>query len=310
MSSAPIAPRPFLKWAGGKRQLLPRLREFYPPSPGAYFEPFVGSGAVFFDLWNGGHLARRAITLSDGNADLIGCYLRLRDSRDEVMRTLEALAEAHDRRGRAHYYEVRDTRFNPGREAWRAGSGVARDYPAPLAAMLIYLNRTGYNGLFRLNARGRFNVPAGRYARPRILDAPLLHAVANVLARPRVSVVEAPFEGVADRARAGDLVYFDPPYAPLSQTASFRAYTARGFADVDQVKLQSLAIALARKNVGVLLSNSVAPSILALYENNRDTRRAGLRAYRVPARRAINSKADRRGIVEELLVTNLERRDA
>lgn len=306
--SAEIEPRPFLKWAGGKRQLLPRLREFYPAAPGAYFEPFVGSGAVFFDLWNGGHLVRQHVTLSDENADLIGCYLRLRDSRDQVMAALAALADGHDRRGREHYYDVRDARFNPEREAWRAESGRAHDYPASLAAMLIYLNRTGYNGLFRLNAQGRYNVPVGRYDRPRIADAPLLNAVADVLAAPRVKVEEATFERVADFACAGDLVYFDPPYAPLSSTASFRSYTARGFDHGDQCKLHALVVALARRDVHVLLSNSVASSVIDLYERDSSTRHAGLHVYRIPARRAINSKAERRGSIEELVVTNLERR--
>ncbi|MFN2445222.1 MAG: DNA adenine methylase [Vicinamibacterales bacterium] len=300
--------KPFLKWAGGKRQLLPQLREFYPAAPGAYFEPFVGSGAVFFDLWNGRYLAGRRVTLSDENADLIGCYLRLRDARDEVMTALALLADGHEQRGPEHFYDVRDARFNPAREAWQDESGRANDYSASLAAMLIYLNRTGYNGLFRLNARGRFNVPVGRYDHPRIVDGPALNAVADVLATPRITIEEAPFEHVADVARAGDLVYFDPPYAPLSATASFRSYTARGFGDEDQRRLQALVIALAKRNVNVLLSNSVAPSVVDLYERDAAMRQAGLHVYRIPARRAINSKAERRGSIEELLVTNLPRR--
>lgn len=303
-----IQPRPFLKWAGGKRQLLPRLREFYPTAPGAYFEPFVGSGAVFFDLWNSGRLERRPVSLTDQNADLIGCYLRLKDSLGDVMAALDALADAHGVDGAAHYYDVRDRRFNPAREAWQADGGQARDYPASLAAMLIYLNRTGYNGLFRLNARGRFNVPAGRYARPRIVNKPLLEAAADVLAQPTIHVSTASFEQIADLAHPGDLVYFDPPYAPLSRTARFGAYTAAGFGDADQRRLQGVMILLARKEVQVLLSNSVAPSVIELYEADPAARRAGLRTYRIPARRAINSRADRRGVIEELVVTNLERR--
>lgn len=301
-----IKPRPFLKWAGGKRQLLPRLREFYPPAVRAYFEPFVGSGAVFFDLWNSGRLNGRPVALTDQNADLIGCYLRLKDSLGRVTAILDELANAHARDGATHYYDVRDRRFNPAREAWHEAGGHARDYPATLAAMLIYLNRTGYNGLFRLNARGRFNVPAGRYDRPRIVDRPLLAAVADVLARPGVTLCTAPFESVVEHARRGDLVYFDPPYAPLSPTARFGAYTAAGFGDSDQERLQTVMIKLARKKVNVLLSNSVAPSVIELYERDLTVARAGLRAYRVPARRAINSNAERRGVIEELVVTNLE----
>src|SRR5918994_1733557 len=161
-------PRPFLKWAGGKRQLLPELRRFYSAENNTYFEPFLGSGAVFFDLWRSGLLDRSRVVLSDGNADLIGCYLRVRDNTDAVQGALEQLAKGHAQAGRQHYYQVRNERFNPGRRAWRDRSGAAADYPPELAAMLIYLNRTGYNGLFRLNASGDFNVPAGAYERPNI----------------------------------------------------------------------------------------------------------------------------------------------
>lgn len=308
MSSAPVEPRPFLKWAGGKRQLLPRFRTFYPKRVGRYYEPFVGSGAVFFDLWNQGLLRGKPATLTDENADLVGCYFRLRDQVDAVVAALEVLAAERTHDSAAHYYEVRDRRFNPAREAWQAAGAQAADYTPAMAAMLIYLNRTGYNGLFRLNSRGRFNVPAGRYLRPRIVDTACLHAVSEVLGRATISIATAPFDRAVSRARAGDLVYFDPPYAPLSATAQFRSYTARGFDDADQERLQQVAIRLSKKGVGVLLSNSVAACVTDLYEHNKEVKAAGLRALRIPARRAINSKSERRGVVEELLVTNLPRR--
>lgn len=148
--------RPFLKWVGGKRQLLPVLRRYYPEAHGAYFEPFVGSGAVFFDLLSRGHLDGRPITLTDDNADLIGCYARVSDSLDAVLAALEQLAEGHAGGGRDHYLRVRDTRFNPLRAAWRQAGSDVSTYSADLAAMLIYLNRTGYNGLFRQNASGEY----------------------------------------------------------------------------------------------------------------------------------------------------------
>lgn len=310
MSSSLVEPRPFLKWAGGKRQLLPRFRTFYPERFGRYFEPFVGSGAVFFDLWNHGLLKGKAATLTDENADLVGCYLRVRDQVDAVLRALDELAaeRAHD--VAAHYYDVRDRRFNPARDAWRTAGAKAADYTPSLAAMLIYLNRTGYNGLFRLNSRGGFNVPAGRYERPRIVDDARLRAVADVLGRKTITIDTSSFDRAVSRARIGDLVYFDPPYAPVSPTAHFRSYTARGFGDADQQRLQEVAIALSTKGVGVLLSNSTAPCVTALYEQSANVAKAGLRAWRIPARRAINSKSDRRGVVEELLVTNLTPRQA
>ena len=296
---------PFLKWVGGKRQLLPVLRRFYPPAFKRYFEPFVGSGAVFFDLLGGGALDGHAVTLSDDNADLIGCYQRVADSLDAVVAELDRLAAGHAAGGRDHYLEVRDARFNPMRAAWRdRGSDVA-NYPAVLAAMLIYLNRTGYNGLFRLNASGDFNVPPGRYDNPKIVDRALLTIASRALSAPNVVIRKAPFDRVLADAREGDFVYFDPPYAPLSATANFRGYTGRSFSAIDQQRLQQMLIELARRKVHVLLSNSTAPDVVRLYDCNPETQAAGLRAWQFPARRAVNSRADRRGAVQELVVTNL-----
>jgi DNA adenine methylase len=296
--------RPFLKWAGGKRQLLRHFRAYYPDAIGTYFEPFLGSGAVFFDLWNSGRLRRSRVVLTDQNADLIGCYLRVRDSVEQVIGHLRAFSEAHARGARGYYYEMRDARFNPTRAEWQANGGAAASYSAELAAMLIYLNRTGYNGLFRQNAQGRFNVPAGRYLAPRILDELLLRRIAEVLANAHVDIAAAPFEDAVHGARNGDFVYFDPPYAPLSPTAQFRAYTASGFSEHDQKRLQRLTIRLARRGVTVLLSNSTADSVCRLYQSDQDASEAGLRTYRLAARRAINSRSDRRGAIDELLVTN------
>lgn len=302
METARLEVRPFLKWAGGKRQLLPHLRRFYPGTFRSYFEPFLGSGAVFFDLWSSGRLEGRPVRLTDVNADLIGCYLQIRDRLDEVLTGLQRLARGHARGGSKHYYEVRDARFNPARAAWRAAGGRADAYTPELAAMLIYLNRTGYNGLFRQNARGEMNVPAGDYVNPRIVNRDLLQAVSAVLNEPTVEIAEAPFDDLLDRAGRGDFVYFDPPYAPLSATARFQSYTAAGFDASDHARLQQVAVTLASRGVHVLLSNSVAPSIVKLYEDAR-AREAGLRVWRVPARRAINSRATLRGPIEELLVT-------
>jgi DNA adenine methylase len=296
--------RPFLKWVGGKRQLLPVLRRFYPRDHGRYFEPFVGSGAVFFDLVAHGRVAR-GVTLSDDNPDLIGCYRRVADAREDLVGHLERLAEGHTAAPREHYYRVRDTLFNPQRLEWREDGADPDRYSPELAAMLIYLNRTGYNGLFRLNASGHFNVPPGRYDRPRILDRARLDAASTALGGDGVRMQHAPFDQILAEAEPGDFAYFDPPYAPLSATANFRSYTARGFGDEDQERLQRTVIALASRGVQVLLSNSTAPAVTRLYENNDEAAAAGLRTSRHPARRAVNSKADRRGVVEELVVSNI-----
>jgi len=303
-----VAPRPFLKWAGGKRQLLPELRRFYPVTFGTYFEPFFGSGAVFFDLLRLGRLEGRGAVLSDTNADVVGCCRALRDAPDAVLAHLRQLARAHEAGGEAHYYEVRDRRFNPARRRLPddgGQTGIAARYTASLAAMLIYLNRTGFNGLFRINARGDFNVPAGRYANPSVCDEPNLRRVAAAFARPGVELDDASFETVLDRAAPGDFVYFDPPYAPLTQTARFTAYTADGFDESRQAALQRTAVALARRGCAVLVSNSTAPLVRDLYARNDEAREAGLRAHLVLARRAINCRAARRGGVFEHVITNV-----
>jgi DNA adenine methylase len=296
--------RPLLKWAGGKRQLLPQIRRFYPPAFGTYIEPFFGSGAVFFDLQGSGRLRDHDVVLIDSNADLIGCYETVRDAPEDVLRELDELATAHARGGSTEYYAVRDTRFNPLRDAGRTADGRI-SYTPQLAAMLIYLNRTGFNGLFRLNARGAFNVPAGRYERPKIADREKLMRVAATLADPRVRLRWGSFESVLEVADAGDFIYFDPPYAPVSRTANFTAYTAVRFDGEAQVRLQQVVIALARRGCHVIVSNSTADEIAALYERSREAHAAGLRATRVPARRAINSDAQRRGTVDEFLISNV-----
>ena len=301
--------RPFLKWAGGKRQLLPTFQEFYPERFRAYHEPFLGSGAVFFDLAAAGRLGGR-VRLTDVNADLVGCWLRLRDDPDAVVERLRALAADYEADPDDHYYRVRG-RFNPARQAIMNGTGPrAERYTADLAAMFIYLNRTGYNGLFRLNSRGLFNVPRGRYKNPRICDEENLRRVSAALATLSVTVEPAGFDAVLRTARKGDFIYFDPPYAPLSTTAYFTSYTSSGFDDEDQRRLQQVAVELAAKGCHVLLSNSTAPQIAALYDGNPDAEGAGLAAYTVPARRAINSNASRRGGVQEYVITNLPRRTA
>jgi len=291
--------RPLLKWAGGKRQLLPVLRTYYPAHYTRYIEPFFGSGAVFFDLHATGRLTGRHAWLVDDNADLVGCYRMLMTHTDEVIAELRHLAAGHSKGGSAFYYKVRDSRFNPQR-------ADAKPYTPALAAMLIYLNRTGFNGLFRLNKSGAFNVPAGRYANPRILDERHLHDVAAAFKERRVTLVRGSFDGALSQAGAGDFVYCDPPYAPLSRTASFAHYTAAGFSEHDQRRLQRAVIAAAQRGAHIVLSNSSSPEIVHLY-STPDARRAGLRIDRVNARRAINSRADSRGFVTELVITNVLR---
>ena len=274
---------PPLKWAGGKRWQVPHLRPLWAPhAHRRLVEPFCGGLAVSLGL-----LPDRAV-LNDTNPHLVSFYRWLKKG------LTIALPMKNDR---TLFYECRD-RFN---DLLASGQGHGLE----AASLFYYLNRTGYNGLFRLNASGEFNVPPGRYDSPKVIDRPLLTRVSEVLASPGIRIEHAAFDRVLQEARAGDFVYFDPPYAPLSATANFRGYTGRGFSDADQERLQQALITLARRGAQVLLSNSVAPSISRLYEGNDEAAAAGLQTWRFPARRAINSRPDRRGAVEELVVSNI-----
>ena len=307
VAAAPVV-RPLLKWAGGKRQLLPRLSVYYPRAFTRYIEPFFGSGAVFFHLAATGRLDGREAELADVNPDLIGCYRAVRDETPRVLAALSRLEREHRADGDDCYYDVRDRRFNPRRAALLAAhdaESAAAMYPADLAAMVIFLNRTGFNGLFRLNRQGGFNVPAGRYNEPRICDPEHVRHVAETFGRSGVSLEYRGFEETLARAREGDFVYCDPPYAPLSRTASFAHYTAGGFTPFDQWRLQQAVVAACGRGAQIVLSNSSAPEIVRAY-STREARKAGLKVHVVPARRAINSRATARGVVDELIVTNVK----
>jgi DNA adenine methylase len=304
VSSEPA--RPLLKWAGGKRQLLPVLSSHYPSRFDRYVEPFFGSGAVFFDLYARGLLDGRQARLADVNPDLVGCYRTVRDKPDAVITALARLQTKHRARGDAFYYEVRDERFNPARvRLQQQPAAIAADgYTPELAAMLIFLNRTGFNGLFRLNRDGAFNVPVGRYTAPTICDPAHVRTVAAAFSSRQVSMECAPFDEVLADAGRGDFVYCDPPYAPLSRTASFAHYTAGGFNAFDQRRLQRAIIDACRRGAQVLVSNSSATDIVDLY-SAPVAQRAGLALKLVEARRAINSRATARGTVSEVVVTNV-----
>ena len=295
--------RPLLKWAGGKRQLLPELRRFYPARFNRYIEPFLGSGAVFFDLHGAGRLRGQDVVLIDSNADLIGCYEAVRDRTEEVARELDEHARRTPRRAARTITTC----------ATDVSTLIGNACGVPTAASSTrrrsrrcssISNRTGFNGLFRLNARGAFNVPAGRYDRPRISSRDQLSRVADAMAAPGVRLSLGSFESARELADADDFVYCDPPYAPLSATANFTSYTALRFDRGDQRRLQAVVVELARRGCHVLVSNSTAKEIAELYDTNVEARDAGLRAHRVAARRAINSNAARRGPVFEFLITN------
>jgi DNA adenine methylase len=264
---------PFLKWAGGKRQLLTHIEALLPARIDTYFEPFLGGAAVFFRLASG--LRFRRAVLADANPELVNCYQAIRDDVDGV---IAALGEF--RNNRAQYYRVR--RRDPSKLT-----------PTARAARLIYLNRCGYNGLYRVNSSGQFNVPFGRYRRPVICDVDKLRAASAALQKAKI--VCADFAQTLRNVEADDFVYLDPPYVPLSPTSSFTAYAKRNFGLADQQRLAEALRGFAARKVPALLSNSDC-------ETTRELYRGFDHIDSVPARRAINSVAHGRGFVGEILV--------
>lgn len=268
--------KPFLKWAGGKSRLISQYEEYLPPLDDVrrYYEPFIGSAALFF------HLQPPAACLSDRNRKLVEVFEVVRD---DVEALIEAL-QPH-KNEKAYYYEVR-----------------AQD-PAELtkverAARLIYMNKTCYNGLYRENQKGEFNVPFGRYKRPKICDRPRLRAASAAL--QGVHLAAADFQDAVAGAGEGDFVYFDPPYVPLNETSSFTSYSRFGFDETDHRRLADTCRELHDRDCRVMLSNSSADLVYELYE------RPEFQLVDIQASRSINSKADGRGPVKELLILNYE----
>ena len=272
-------PRPFLKWAGGKGQLLGELMAAVERAGefNRYHEPFVGGGALFFELFRMKRLPQKKAFLSDTNERLIDAYWGLGH---DVERVIALLNEHKEKHCKEYYYTVR--------------AGVPEDR-LERAARIIYLNRTCFNGLFRENSKGLFNVPMGRYKNPAICDSANLRAVAEAL-KKKAKLETRPFESVLEHAEPGDFVYFDPPYHPVTKTASFTAYAQGGFGEGAQRQLADVFAELHRRGVKVLLSNSYTPLVHALYEP--------FVIEEVYATRRVNSRADLRGKVSEALVRN------
>lgn len=273
-----LRPQPLLKWAGGKRQLAVAILSRLPERIDTYYEPFVGGGAVFFALAAEGRFERAV--LSDRNADLVSVYRAVQSDVEAVIEALRGM-----RHSEAEYYKIR---------AARPRSAARR------AARIIYLNKTGYNGLYRVNRAGQFNVPFGRYENPKICDEDNLRAASRALSNVEITVDD--FGKVAERAKLGDAVYFDPPYVPVSRTASFASYHNEPFGSREHQRLAELFGALSARGVSVVLSNSDTPETRNLYHPY------GFEL--VSARRAINSNAKRRGPVTELLVSTPQQSEA
>lgn len=266
---------PFLKWAGGKRQLLNELKANLPETFNRYFEPFLGAGALLFELQP--HNAR----ISDLNGELINCYQVIKNDPQGLL--AEISKHEHTE---THFYEVRNLDRLPDFKSLP---------PAVRAARTIYLNKTCFNGLYRVNSKGHFNVPFGKYVNPVILDEGLLASLNSFLNTHEISIYSEDFQVACSFAGAGDFIYFDPPYDPVSSSSSFTGYNFK-FGRGEQERLKDTFVELDKRGCKMLLSNSATDFVKELY--------AGYHILEVKASRAINSVAAKRGKVSEFLVRN------
>lgn len=273
--------QPFLKWAGGKRQLISTIKQYIPKSYNKYYEPFVGAGAVLF------FLQPKDSIINDTNSELINCYRVIRDNPTELL----SLCNHHKKNNsKEYYYKLREQDRD---SSFQKLSQVQR------AARIIYLNKTCFNGLFRVNSSGQFNVPYGDYANPVIADPIVIKAVSAFLNQRSVKIREGDFEKAIESARKGDFIYFDPPYHPISDTSSFTGYNVNGFGKGEQERLKSVCDQLSDRGCYVLVSNSNAPLIHELYEHDER-----YKIEEVRATRAINAVGSKRGKIGELLIHN------
>ena len=272
-----VACKPFLKWVGGKTQLLPQLIARSPKQFERYFEPFIGGGALFF------RLQPQPAFISDINPELINCYTVVRDDVHGLIKDLSQHIYEKE-----YYYALRNADRSAEFAQWPATRRASR---------LLYLNKTCFNGLYRVNAAGQFNVPIGRYRNPKILDEKNLLACSQALRHTQIT--QAEFTAIEQTAQKDDFVYFDPPYAPISETSDFTSYTKQGFDSAMQKTLSQLCETLNQQGVKFMVSNSNAPLVLDLYQEFNITF--------VEASRTINSKSAKRGKIKEVLITNYRR---
>lgn len=274
---------PVIKWAGGKRKLLPHIIEHLPNDLAnrRFFEPFVGGGAVVFGL----HPENAVI--NDYNRELYNLYMVIKRYPNALMRELKKPIYANTEEA---FYAIRDLD--------RDAVAFRRMRPIQKAARTLYLNHTCYNGLFRVNSKGLFNTPFGKYANPKILDEDNIIALSRYLRGNNIILMNGDYQRVLEMAQPGDFVYMDPPYAPLTATSSFTAYIAGGWDDVEQVRLKEVCDDLTARGVLWMQSNSSAPLITELYQDYH--------IYPIEARRAVGAKSESRIVVTEYIITNYE----
>ena len=276
-----VALQPFTKWTGGKRQLLPVIRELMPKKYNRYFEPFVGGGALFFDL------APKDAVINDFNAELINCYQQIKDNPQELIEILKVHQEYNSKE---YYLDLRsvdrDERIDMMSEVQRA-------------ARILYMLRVDFNGLYRVNSKNQFNVPYGRYKNPKIVDDNLISAISTYLNNNQIEIKKGDFEKAVLDVQPGDFVYFDPPYIPLSETSAFTSYTHEGFSYDDQVRLRDTFKKLSDTGAYVMLSNSSSFLVEELYQD--------FNIHYVEATRTNGAKSSSRGRISEIIVTNYEK---
>lgn len=273
---------PVVKWVGGKRQLLPEIKKYSPKKYNTYFEPFVGGGAVLFELQ-----PKNAI-VNDINKELINLYSVIKNNVDDLIEKLsdtETYSNTSD-----CYYRVRELDREP--QKYNKMTGVDR------AARILYLNKTCYNGLYRVNSMGEFNSPFGSYKNPNIVNSITLKAVSKYFNESNIKFLNGDFEKTVKTAKKDDFVYFDPPYAPISKTSNFTGYNENGFGENEQIRLKELCDTLDKKGVKFLLSNSDCEFIRELYKDYN--------IVTIKAKRTINSNANNRGAISEVLIRNYE----
>jgi DNA adenine methylase len=269
-------PEPFLKWAGGKRQLLPEINVRIPNHFETYFEPFLGGGALLFSL-----LPVNAV-INDSNEDVINAYEQIKKNFKELIAVLTT-------------YENTPSFFYKIRESYNLRKGQ-KTSEVERAAQTIYLNKTCYNGLYRVSKVGNFNTPFGRYKNPKIVDEANIEAVSHFLNHAKIEITSDDFSKCCQKAKAKDFVYLDPPYDPLTPYSSFTAYSKGDFSKEDQIRLKETCDALNKRGVFFMLSNSATPFIKDLYKEYR--------IETVKAKRNINSNGQKRGDIDEVLVRN------
>ena len=274
-------PKPFVKWVGGKRQLMQELENNFPKQFGTYHEPFLGGGAVMFNLLT--KEPRLSCNVSDFNSDLILAYVTIRDKLGKLIESLENHSKNYHKDPFEYYYQVRQ------QEPKQQIEKVSR---------LLFLNKTCFNGLYRVNKKGKFNVPLGRYTNPNIVNKENLTTVSKILKSKKIKISCRDFEAVLDDAKKDDLVYFDPPYQPVSNTANFTSYTHRDFTEDDLERLAGLGDQLNSKGCHVLLSNSNSKIVKDVFSKKY------WKISSIDANRAINSNAQKRTGHKEIIIKN------